>query len=241
MSSAREGIRVRHEPRDGTRRPPLDVEIGERIIREIIALEHPPGTWLREQELAQRFQVSRSPVREALRHVARAGFVEMRPWRGAQVLELSAAETRNVFDLLEAVYGVVARIAATTVPEDRFPYLRDLLAQGRAAIDAGTREDRVNISFEMGRYLGRWGASRVAYDAMIRAGSLALWQHRFLLPDDLRTAIRSWEVHCTLVSAVEARDAAVAGQAARSIVAITRSALIPRMAEQPRDGLTTGD
>jgi DNA-binding FadR family transcriptional regulator len=68
---------------------PLDVEIANRLIREIIGLKLAPGSWLREQEIAARFGVSRSPVREALRHIAKQGFVEMHPWRGAQLVELS--------------------------------------------------------------------------------------------------------------------------------------------------------
>ena len=88
---------------------PLDVAIANRLIRDIIALRYPPGSWLREQEIAERFGVSRYPVREALRHVTKQGYLEMHPWRGAQLVELSEDTTVHIFDMLEALYGVVAR------------------------------------------------------------------------------------------------------------------------------------
>lgn len=209
---------------------PLDVKLGDVLIRDIIALRYPPGSWLREQEIAERFQISRSPVREALRHVARRGFVRMVPWRGAQVVELSAQETRYIFDLLESVFGIVARIAAETFPEERFKELWDLMEYGDSLFEReSTREERVGFTFDLGQKMARWGGSRTSYELLTYAGSLALWQHRFLPADDLATAKRQLEIHRVLVSAVTARDAQTAEWAARSMVALTRSNLLEQM------------
>ncbi|MFN9935459.1 MAG: GntR family transcriptional regulator, partial [Hyphomonadaceae bacterium] len=108
---------TRHYPvslleRAKQRNLPLDTLIAEALLVDILNRQYRPGEWIREQDVADRFGVSRSPVREALRQVGRFGFVVVRPWRGAQVIELSIAETHHIFDLLEVVYGVTARQGA---------------------------------------------------------------------------------------------------------------------------------
>jgi GntR family transcriptional regulator, rspAB operon transcriptional repressor len=93
----------------GTQRDlPLDMVIARRLVQEIIGGVYAPGDWIREQEVASRYGTSRTPVRNAFRQVEREGFILVRPWRGAKVLELSADDTRYVLDMLEAVYGVAS-------------------------------------------------------------------------------------------------------------------------------------
>lgn len=216
---------------------PLDVEISHKLIREIIAQEHEPGAWLREQDIAERFGVSRSPVREALRHVAKAGFVQMHPWRGAQIVELSEETTHQIFDLLEVLYGVVARLAALHMPEERMAKLRDFLAVGDKIASPGrTRKERVAFSFEFGRYIGKWGSERKTYEVFTHVGNLAMWQHRFMETEDV-FAMRSMQIHHVLVASIQARDGAKAEWAARAIVDLSRDRIFPhlsdRRAEQP--------
>lgn len=214
---------------------PLDVEISGRLIREIIELQHPPGTWLREQEIAERFKVSRSPVREALRHVAKAGFVEMHPWRGAQVVELSEETTRQILDMLEALYGVIARCAARTMPPERIETLAAMFEKGvYVGEPRHTREERVAFSFEIGRFIGRWGAEPKTREVFNHIASLARWQHRFMQTEDV-FAQRSVEAHRVLLSAIRARDEARAEWAARTIVDLSRDRILPHL---PHPGTT---
>lgn len=208
---------------------PLDVEIANRLIREIIALKFQPGSWLREQEIAERFGVSRSPVREALRHIAKQGFVEMHPWRGAQLVELSGETTIHVFDMLEALYGVVAKHAAQSMPADKLVKLRSYLKLVDQAAKPGvTMQERVRLSFEIGRYIGKWGTTAKTYEVFTHVGNLAMWQHRFMQTEDV-FARRSKEIHDVMVSAIEARDAVRAEWAARAIVDLSRDRILPNI------------
>lgn len=209
----------------------LDVDIAHKLIREIIATEHLPGSWLREQDIAERFNVSRSPVRDALRHVAKAGFVVMHPWRGAQVVELSEETTRQIFDLLESLYGVVARLAAQTMPVEKMQRLQEYLVRGDVIAGPGhTRQDRVAFSFELGRYIGKWGCEPKTYEVFTHVGNLAMWQHRFMETEDV-FARRSMEIHHVLVSSICARDGAKAEWAARAIVDLSRDRVFPQLLE----------
>lgn len=208
---------------------PLDVEIAHRLIREIIALEHTPGSWLREQEIAKRFGVSRSPVREALRHINKQGFVEIHPWRGAQLVELSEETTVHVFDMLEALYGVVARHAAQSMPAEKILRLKDFeKVLEKVARPGVAMQERVSRSFEIGRYIGKWGTTAKTYEVFTHVGNLAMWQHRFMQTEDV-FARRSKEVHLVMFSAIEAHDPARAEWAARAIVDLSRDRILPNL------------
>lgn len=212
---------------------PLDVQISHQLIREIIGMEHPPGSWLREQDIAERFGVSRSPVREALRHVAKAGFLQMHPWRGAQVVELSEETTRQIFDMLEALYGVVARLAAKSMPDDKIAKLKEMLARASVLAKPGhTRQQRTDFSFEFGRLIGKWGAEPTTYEMFTQVGNLAMWQHRFMQTED-EFARRSMEIHHVMVSAIAARDPDKAEWAARAIVDLSRERVYPYLPHGP--------
>lgn len=213
---------------------PLDVEIANKLIREIIGLKHAPGAWLREQEIAERFGVSRSPVREALRHVTKQGFVEMHPWRGAQIVELSEETTVHVFDMLEALYGVVARHAAQSMPTDKILRLKEFdRILDKVALPGVAMQERVSQSFEVGRYIGKWGTTAKTYEVFTHVGNLAMWQHRFMQTEDV-FARRSREVHVVMFSAIEARDPARAEWAARAIVDLSRDRILPNLPHTPK-------
>jgi GntR family transcriptional regulator, rspAB operon transcriptional repressor len=212
-----------------TRDLPHDAVIADRLIKDIVTGVYAPGQWIREQEIAERFGVSRTPVRNAFRQVARAGFIVVRPWRGAQVLELSADDTRYVLDLLEALYGVAMRIAAETLPEQYFPEVDALLELSERAAQRNDLSARIALSFELGRKIARWSASALTYELLVRVGNLAFWQHRFFDFDVRALVAQSIVMHRELVAAIKGRKADVADRTAREIIALTRSFLIPRI------------
>src|SRR5699024_12648833 len=71
-----------------------------------------PGTRLVEREIAEEFDVSRLPVREALRILQNEGLVESLPTRGMIVCELSLRLVSELFDVREALESLAARQAA---------------------------------------------------------------------------------------------------------------------------------
>lgn len=217
---------------DNQRDLPLDMVIARRLVQEIISGVYAPGDWIREQEVASRYGTSRTPVRNAFRQVEREGFILVRPWRGAKVLELSADDTRYVLDMLEAVYGVAMRIAAETVSASHFEELDAMCEEACALVERNSLQESNAIAFQIGRRLSRWSGSSFVHDVLNRVGSLALWQHRFLDFDVPAARHRQAELHRSLVAAIKVRDGAGAESCAREIVALTRSFLVPRVALQ---------
>ena len=87
-------------------------ELREKIEDEIATGRIMPGSKLDETELAARFRVSRTPIREALIQLASTGFVEMRPRRGAVVPELAPRRLVEMFELMAELEAMCGRLAA---------------------------------------------------------------------------------------------------------------------------------
>jgi len=87
-------------------------DIARLLEDEIVAGTIPPGTVLRQEQLSERFDVSRTPVREALRRLAALGLVSFEPNRGVRVRSISPSELREAF-LVRAELEALATEVAT--------------------------------------------------------------------------------------------------------------------------------
>jgi DNA-binding GntR family transcriptional regulator len=86
--------------------------VARRIAQAILSGELAPGTRLREETLARSFSVSRTPVREALILVSASGLAHLEPNRGATVLQLTAEDVSEVYQLRAVLESESAALAA---------------------------------------------------------------------------------------------------------------------------------
>jgi len=87
-------------------------DLARELQAEIVTGRIPLGARLRQEDLAARFGVSRTPVREALRQLQAIGLVEQLGHRGALVRRFSAEECRNVYLVRAELEGLAAERAA---------------------------------------------------------------------------------------------------------------------------------
>ncbi|MDX6553695.1 MAG: hypothetical protein QOH74_2183 [Gaiellales bacterium] len=87
-------------------------DLAHELQVEIMTGRIPLGTRLRQEDLAARFGVSRTPIREALRQLQAIGLVEQLGHRGALVRSFSPDECRNVFLVRAELEGLAAERAA---------------------------------------------------------------------------------------------------------------------------------
>jgi DNA-binding GntR family transcriptional regulator len=83
-----------------------------RLREEIIALELPPGTVLREDALTRTVGVGRTPVREAIQRLERDGFVTIIPRRGTLVTEINITDLAAIYEVRAHVESWASRLAA---------------------------------------------------------------------------------------------------------------------------------
>jgi DNA-binding GntR family transcriptional regulator len=99
---------------DAALEPASLVELSlQRLRAEILSGQLPPGERLIEEQLTQRFGISRAPLREALRELAQQGLIEHLPRRGVRVADLSADDVDELFGLRDVLerYAVERALA----------------------------------------------------------------------------------------------------------------------------------
>lgn len=124
--------------------------IRERVLaglrQEIISGTLRPGDRLVERELADRFGVSRVPVREAIRALVAEGFVHFETPRRALVRRLTRDDVRELFELREALEVYAAGLAAARATPEDLAETEKLLASAAAATEAGDAEAITDIN-----------------------------------------------------------------------------------------------
>lgn len=95
----------------------LPEQIAERIYEAIVSGEYQPGDRIREEALSEAYQVSRGPIREALRLLERDSVVTVLPNRGAHVTPLSPRELNEIFEIRMFLLGAMVRRLGKMPPE----------------------------------------------------------------------------------------------------------------------------
>ncbi|ARP90151.1 hypothetical protein CAL14_07500 [Bordetella genomosp. 9] len=128
--------------------PSRSAQVQKALEREILSGQLAPGARLDEVELAQRFRVSRTPVREALRHLASAGLIRIRSRQPAQVVELSASRLIEMFQVMAELEALCARMAARRISASQLALLGGLHAQ----LAQLAKTDQVEEFYEVNRH-----------------------------------------------------------------------------------------
>ena len=116
----------------------LHDEVAARLRAMVFERQLAPGEWLDEKALAAGWQISRTPLREALKVLAAEGLVELVPQRGCRVIELSDDDADQLFPVMALLEGRCAFEAtrnATATDRTELRRLHDDLERHAAAQD----------------------------------------------------------------------------------------------------------
>lgn len=202
-----------------TRTDALRLQIADEIVSG--ALE--PGTPLDEQELAARFGVSRTPVREAIRQLSASGLVSVRPHRGAVVALPTPGQLHDMFEAMAELEALCAGFAARnmTVPERRG--LEALHHELRALVREGdpSRYHEKNEAFHAAIYAGSHNGYLAEITLMTRARVAPFRRAQFRATGRLGG---SYQEHDLIVQAILRGDQPGASEAMRAHIGIVRDA-----------------
>lgn len=102
---------------------PLYEDVADRLREQIFAKQLAPGSWLDEQNLAEQFGISRTPMREAIKVLASEGLVTIKMRRGAYVTEIAKNDLEQIFTILTLLEGEAAKQTAIKATEDELNQL----------------------------------------------------------------------------------------------------------------------
>jgi DNA-binding GntR family transcriptional regulator len=170
------------------------------------------GTRLRESELADRFRISRTPVREALKRLEAQGLVLHEPHHGAVVARLDYSQMIELYHMREVLEGTAAGLAATQATATELEILREMVVRDEGLLGEPAALAATNRIFH--RQIGLSARNRYLNTMLENMRlSLALLSGTTLgVPDRGAESVKE---HAAIVAAIEARDPAAAERAAR--------------------------
>src|SRR5437762_8079606 len=139
-----------------TRAEELRLQLADEIVRGAL----PPGAALDETDIARRFKVSRTPVREALRQLVASGLVEARAHRGAVVARPSIERLTGMFEAMAELEALCAGLAAERMSPPERGLLESVHEELRTMIQGGDpqRYHEANEAFHAAIYAGAHNA-----------------------------------------------------------------------------------
>lgn len=108
----------------------------DQLKHEIFSGLLKPGDQLEEADLAARFGVSRTPIREAIRSMVDCGLLETRPRKGAMVRVLTAKELNDLFEVAAELEGMACRLASELLTQSSRTAIQEELKLCRTAVEA---------------------------------------------------------------------------------------------------------
>ena len=175
----------------------------ERLLSEIEEGGLPPGTRLREADLAERLAISRTPVREALKRLELQGLVAHEPHHGAVVASLEYGQVTEMYLLREVLEGTAARLAAQHATEVEIGVLQRMVDKDRELLQQPRLLAQTNRQFH--QQIRDTARNRYVNSALENLRlSLALLAGTTLGAPG--RAAESVEEHAAIVACIAARD-----------------------------------
>jgi len=174
-----------------------------------------PGSRIAERELCERFGISRTPLREALKVLASEGLVELLPHRGARVTQLSEVELRDAFEIVGTLEGLAGELAC-----------RRIDAAALAELEAV--HQRMREHYRRGELAEYFACNQAIHEAINRAaGNAQLIEMYELVSNRVRRArflanhsperwAEAMREHDAILDALRRRDGAACGALLRA-------------------------
>lgn len=204
----------------GAKPPTRSERIRTALEEDIVAGRLRPGDRLDEHSLAHRFNVSRTPIREALHQLSASGFIEVRPRRGAVIRQHTMRDLLEILEVLAELESLCVRMAVRRMGEEERATLAEVHETCLRAIESDCDDDTYYEANRRFHDLLRAGArNRVLQEAAqglyIRATPYG--RHHLRTPDRRRLSAQD---HERIVKAVLAGDEDAAAEAMRLHISV---------------------
>jgi DNA-binding GntR family transcriptional regulator len=194
--------------------PTLASIVQERISNDIAHGLLPPGMRLEEEELARRYHVSRTPVREALRQLSALGIVDIKHRQGVVVAERSIEHFNNLLEVVADLEASSARYAAQRMTDDERAELRGVHDQMLSlANHSATAFDKANSHLHT--LIHRGAHNDILFNGIVQMRMRTLPYTRMEFISERRRMEISYMEHNAIVHAIQRREPEMAYQAMR--------------------------
>lgn len=153
---------------EGPRRGSGVAHVFETLKAEIIELKLAPGSTIDESQLAARFNLSRTPIREAMVRLAAEGLITTLPNRATIVSQIDFLNLPHFFDALTLMYRVTTRLAAANHAPADIPGIRAHQARYEEAVEARDVVAMITVNRDFHVAIAKAGGNRYYVDLFAR-------------------------------------------------------------------------
>ncbi len=200
------------------------------MLEEIRSGELVPGARLRETELAERFGISRTPVREAIRQLESDGLVVHLPRQGAALRTLDYPEVMELYEMRAVLEGTAARMAARAASAIELGELAALNNE-LAEVTDPRRSYELNRQFHLTLFDAAKNRFLIRAISGLQKTMMILGRTTLVSSERARAAV---EEHWAILAALEARDGAAAEALMRQHIEAAHKVRVRTLRERER-------
>jgi DNA-binding GntR family transcriptional regulator len=215
--------------------------VRDKLREEILNLTIAPGSLLDESELAARFNLSRSPVREALIRLSAEGLIQMLPNRSPVVTPFDIAEVPSYFDALELMYRATCRLAATYRTDSELAGIVDAEKRLEQAVKRSDHEAQLDLNREFHTRIAEAGGNPVFANwlsALLANGQRLMRLGIFFGGE--RPSDANLSDHHAIIAAIRKQDPDAADAAGRRDADILRNRFLRELAVRNTSSMGLG-
>lgn len=217
------------------RRLSLYEVVAERLREMVLEGELPPGSRISEKQLCETFEVSRTPLREALKVLANEGIIELLPNRGAKVTEVDSREVADLFEVMVELEGLSGRLLASRADEAEIAEIRALHERMLDHYRRQERQDYFALNQRLHRRLAELAGNAVLLE-LETSLSLKITRARYAANLQQGRWEESAREHGAILAALEARDGEALSAAMREHMRRTGEAVLQGLADAEGTG-----
>lgn len=163
------------------------------------------GTSLSESSIAEKLRISRTPVREAFRLLAKEGLVQLRPFAGASVFRVSKAQLRHLETFREMLEVTALEAAVQIDKPGLLDALRSVVAQMREAVESNSAQRFLQLDADFHETILSFAGNPLLCEAYQLVASRFMALRTFIANDQIRLT-RSLASHVELVDLISSVD-----------------------------------
>ena len=172
------------------------------LKHKILTGEIVSQTRLMEIDLSEKMNVSRTPIREAIKRLADDGLVKVEPRRGAYVANISIKDMLEVFEVREDMEGFVAKLAAQRITDEEKEQLKAIAREYEKAIEeADDKEKIIALDEKFHNFIVKCSGNETLSELVNYVQELSL-RFRYLYYDDSSLYESTLEQHNRIMEAI---------------------------------------
>jgi DNA-binding GntR family transcriptional regulator len=212
-------------------RAALHNQVTHRLRQMLVENQIAPGAKLNERTLCEALNISRTPLREAIKALAAEGLVELLPNRGAVAVALTEADVRNTFEVMAGLESQSGMLAAQRITDAELNEIRALHLEMMAAHVRRDLSTYYRLNAVIHRAINA-AAKNPVLSATYEQVNARLQALRFRSNQDEDKWNHAMAEHTQMIEALQARDAAALSDVLLKHLENKRDVVIAQLLEQ---------